>query len=263
MRLAGHLAVTFSSYLNNWAALADGNTVESFTRAISVLPAHSRLVLLLQTLKQCVTVDGSTVALQLTSLALKPPAPDDAFRAHTAATDDLRASAEELFRLVCHAPSAAAAVLKHQTPPWFDAGVFVPAFITAALMKLGTATPLLLELVISQSCLQGYMRHALAALEAIIDAGSDVEQHMNAVVAAMKLPVLLRVIDNSVHCCHYRRAHPMVLAAVLSFLPSHAAISYICTDVWRQRSLTVRRTPLPAPLLAPCFPSTAISARRL
>ena len=237
-RLAGHLAVTFSSYLNNWAALADGNTVESFTRAISVLPAHSRLVLLLQTLKQCVTIDGSTVALQLISLALKPPALDDAFRALTAATDDLRASAEELFRLVCHAPSAAAAVLKHQTPPWFDAGVFVPAFITAALMKLGTATPLLLELVISQSCVQGYMRHALAALEAIIDAGSDVEQHMNAAVAAMKLPVLLRVIDHSVHCYHYRRSHRMVLAAVLSLSPSHAAISYICTDVWRQRSLT-------------------------
>lgn len=82
------------------------------------------------------------------------------------------------------------------------------------------------------------MRHALAALEAIIDAGSDVEQHVNAAVAAMKLPVLLRVIDHSVHCCHYRRAHRMVPAAVLSLLPSHAAISYICTDVWRQRSLT-------------------------
>ena len=236
-RFCAQLAATFSAYLNNWASLADGSCFAAFTRAIGMLPAHSSLVALLTTLKQCVTIDGAQLVVQLVSRAFKPSALDDAFRSLIAAPDP-RASAEDLFRLVCHAPSAAAAVLKQQAPLWFDAGIFVPAFITAAFLKLAAANAGLLELVMSQSCVQGYMRHALAALEAIIEAGSDFTQTMQGAVAAMKLPVLLRVVDHTVHCCRYRRAHRAVLAAVLCLPPSHAAISYLSTDLWRQRSLT-------------------------
>jgi hypothetical protein len=224
--------------LNNWASLADGSCFDAFTRAIGMLPAHSSLVALLTTLKQCVTIDGAQLVVQLVSRAFKPSALDEAFRSLTTAPDP-RASAEDLFRLVCHAPSTVAAVLKQQAPLWFDAGIFVPAFITAAFLKLAAANAGLLELVMSQCCVQGYMRHALAALEAIIEAGSDdFTQTMRGAVATMKLPVLLRVVDHAVHCCRYRRAHRAVLAAVLCLPPSHAAISYLSTDLWRQRSLT-------------------------
>jgi hypothetical protein len=237
-RLGEQLAATFSSYLNNWASLADDRVVSAFTAAISLLPAHSSLALLLKVLKQSATVDGSLAIVRLISRACSPLALDNAFCALKAAGDGARSAAEDLFRLVVNAPSAAAAVLKQLTPLWLDADMFVPAFITASLHKLAAADTLLLELVISQSCVQGYMRHALAAMDALLEQGSDILRDIKGAVVAMQLPVLLRVIDHTVHCHYYRRAHRALLGAVLCLHPSHAAISYLSTDLWRQRSLT-------------------------
>jgi len=232
------LAVTFSSYLNNWASLADAAALVAFARVMALLPAPYYTSLLLKALKQSVTVDGSLILVQHIFQAFQPSALDRVFAALTADAAASCALGEELFRLVCIAPSAAAAVLKQQSPSWLDADVFVPAFITAALTKMAAADALLLELVLSQSCVQGYMRHALAALQAAIAVGADVVRNMKGAVAAMKLPVLLRVIDHTVHCHYNRDAHSAVLGAVLCLQPSHAAVSYLSTDIWRQRSLT-------------------------
>ena len=232
------LAVTLASYLNNWASLADASAMSAFARAMKLLPAHQSPALLLKALKLSVTVDGSTALLQHIFEAFKPSALDSVFAALTAGAQESHETGEELFRLICIAPSAAAAILKQQTPSWLDADVFVPAFITAALTKMAAANALLLELVLSQSCVQGYTRHALAALQAVIEAGTDVARTMKGAVAAMKLPVLLRVIDHTVHCHYHRDAYRAVLGAVLCLQPSHAAISYLSTDLWRQCSLT-------------------------
>jgi hypothetical protein len=214
------------------------HAVAAFASAIGALPPHASLAVLLKSLRQSATVDGSLALVQLVSDAFTPVSLDGAFSALKAAGDAACASAEDIFRLVVNAPSAAAAVLKQQTPSWLDSDVFVPAFITAALIKLAAADALLLDVVLSQSCVHGFMRHALAAIDAIIEEGSDMAQSLQGAVAAMKLPVLLRVIDHAVQCCHYRRAHRAVLGAALRLHASHAAVSYLCTDVWRQRSLT-------------------------
>jgi hypothetical protein len=237
-RLVEQLAATFSSYLNNWASLAHGRAVAAFARAIGALPPHASLAVLLKSLRQSATVDGSLALVQLISDAFTPVLLDGAFSALRAEGASACASAEDIFRLVVNVPSAAAAVLKQQTPSWLDSDVFVPAFITAALIKLAAADALLLDVVLSQSCVHGYMRPALAAIDAITEEGSDIAQSMQGAVAAMKLPVLLRVIDHTVQCCRYRRAHRAVLGAVLRLPASHAAVGYVSTDVWRQRSLT-------------------------
>jgi hypothetical protein len=232
------LAIAFSSYLNNWASLADGSAVDAFLGAARMLPAYCFPVLLLRALQQSTTVDGSLVLAELISHAFKPSPLAEVFRTLKTVTHSSRASCEELFRLVSNAPSFAAAVLKQQTPAWFDASIFVPAFIAAILINSAADDAVLLELVLSLSCVQGYTRHTLAVLEAMLEAGSNIALNIKLAVAEMKLPVLLRIIDHAVSLHQLRRAHRAVLGAVLSLQPSHAAITYISTELWHQRSLT-------------------------